>query len=152
MDEETAVKAFVAWYKETESEEIDPDDVFVSKYTMGGLVTIEYSGSEYAIGTDKDADEAVEESISETLWAFTADWIVSHLDTDFPVEAIKAIQRQCEEGNDALKQIIEKMGDWDHFVKDSVLADGRGHFLASYDGAEEEIKYEGEWYYIYRVN
>lgn len=30
--------------------------------------------------------------------------------------------------------------------------DGRGHFLASYDGAEEEEQVNGEWYYIYRVN
>ena len=30
--------------------------------------------------------------------------------------------------------------------------DGRGHVLASYDGDEHEVKIDGEWFYIYRVN
>jgi hypothetical protein len=30
--------------------------------------------------------------------------------------------------------------------------DGRGHFLSTYDGHENEFKYEGRTFYIYRVN
>lgn len=152
MDENTAVKAFYEWYKTNVHVDIDIDDIEYSTYTQYGLPVIEYGSEEYLIGTDDDADDAVERSIEDTLYAFNADWIVSHLDTDFPVEAIKAIQEKYEDGNEALRQIIEKLGDWDHFVKDSVLADGRGHFLSGYDGEENEIHYEGEWYYIYRIN
>jgi hypothetical protein len=30
--------------------------------------------------------------------------------------------------------------------------DGRGHFIASYDSEENDQDYDGETYYIYRVN
>jgi hypothetical protein len=29
--------------------------------------------------------------------------------------------------------------------------DGRGNGLASYDGYENEVTYDGEWFYIYRI-
>ena len=31
-------------------------------------------------------------------------------------------------------------------------ADGRGHALAGYDGHENEVSFEDETYYIYRIN
>ena len=48
-----------------------------------------------------------------------------------------------------LKRLIK---DWDHFVQDAVSSDGRGHFLSGYDGAENEEKVDGVWYFIYRTN
>lgn len=42
--------------------------------------------------------------------------------------------------------------DEDSFVEDVVSSDGRGHTLSSYDGDENEIVYQDEWYYIYRTN
>jgi hypothetical protein len=36
----------------------------------------------------------------------------------------------------------------DSFVESAISADGRGRFLASYDGAESEEN----GYYIYRIN
>jgi hypothetical protein len=42
--------------------------------------------------------------------------------------------------------------DEDSFVEDVVSSDGRGHTLSSYDGDENEIVYQDDWYYIYRTN
>ena len=42
--------------------------------------------------------------------------------------------------------------DEDAFIEDVVSTDGRGHTLSSYDGNENEITFNDEWYYIYRTN
>jgi hypothetical protein len=36
--------------------------------------------------------------------------------------------------------------------RDTLLSDGYGHTLSSYDGEEHEVTVDGEWYYIYRTN
>ena len=36
--------------------------------------------------------------------------------------------------------------------EDIIGADGRGHFLSSYDGNENEITIDDETFYIYRLN
>lgn len=55
----------------------------------------------------------------------------------------------CESFN---KAVLAMIPDKNHFVKDAILADGRGHFLSQYDGQENEIKVNGVWYFIYRCN
>ena len=69
-------------------------------------------------------------------------------------EAIKKIQELHEDANDALAEMIK---DFDEFVEDAVACDGRGHFLAGYDGVEHEVTYKSidnveTDYYIYRRN
>ena len=46
---------------------------------------------------------------------------------------------------------IQPYFDEDKWLEDA-LQDGRGHILSSYDGQENEHYYEGEAYYIYRIN
>lgn len=60
-------------------------------------------------------------------------------------EHIEEIQGKSEGGNQELLRLID---DIDVFVDDAINSDGRGHFLSTYDGVENE---EGE-YYIYRTN
>jgi hypothetical protein len=55
----------------------------------------------------------------------------------------------CEDANELVKAVIR---DIDHFVKDAILSDGRGHFLSSYDGEENEIEHKKVMFYIYRTN
>jgi hypothetical protein len=62
---------------------------------------------------------------------------------------IKEIQQKCESGNEELKSLI---GDMDDFKEDSISADGRGHFMSSYDGQENETDINGETFYIYRID
>ena len=60
-------------------------------------------------------------------------------------EKVKEIQGKYENGNDELVNLIE---DFDDFASDAISSDGRGHYMSTYDGHENE---EGN-YYIYRTN
>lgn len=119
--------------------------------------TFEYGNQEYKVFTEEEADKAVEEYISESVWAFNANFILDHTDINWNNRIEKSIQKMqqelCEDVNELLKAMIK---DFDDFVQDAIEADGRGHFLSSYDGQEnEEIldgEYGDEYYYIYRTN
>lgn len=110
-------------------------------------------GREYLVLTDEEADQKTREYIEETVWAFNSDFIISHseiLDYDDASEKIiSSIQAECENGNEAIKKLIDDM---EEFVEDAISADGRGHFLSSYDGEENEQEVNGEIFYIYRTN
>lgn len=94
--------------------------------------------NDYLVLTDSEADEKAEEYIKDSLWAFNSDFIINH--SALPYEAkemIKSFQRdKCEGANDTIEALIEDM---DKFVSDAISADGRGHFMSSYDGEENEI-------------
>ena len=49
---------------------------------------------------------------------------------------------------ESIKDFIVK----DDFIEAVVESDGRGHTLSSYDGVENEVSFDDEWYYIYRTN
>jgi len=107
---------------------------------------------DYSVFTDEEADEAAREYILQSLWAFNADFIAGHTRggySDDLVESIKALQKQCEGVNDAIFSMIEDLG---HFVDEAISCDGRGHFMNSYDGEENEQHIDGETFYIYRNN
>jgi len=50
------------------------------------------------------------------------------------------------------QELTTDMVDLDGLAQDILDSDGRGHMLASYDGSEYDINYDGTWYYIYRTN
>lgn len=118
----------------------------------------EVGKAEYLVLTDKEADEYVKEEIERSLWAFNASFILGHCATyergatnweyESAKKALEMIQGHfCEGINELILALIK---DVDEFVKDAVAADGRGHFLAHYDGDEDEQKIDGVTYYIYR--
>ena len=51
-------------------------------------------------------------------------------------------------GTDTYDRYIDK----DRFIEGVIESDGRGNGLSSYDGNENEVSLDGEWYYIYRTN
>lgn len=113
---------------------------------------------DYLVCTDEEADEAVKEAILDSLWTFRSSFIVSHMaykpesyrERDSIEKALEHMQSHlCESANCIVKSMIK---DIDHFVDDAVSADGRGHFLAQYDGDEHEVTIDGIDYYIYRQN
>ena len=119
----------------------------------------EIDSEDYLVLTDEEADEAVREAIEESLWAFTPSFLSAHTGVD--EEAFVALADRCEDNNGSYKRMIK---DFDASVDDAVGADGRGHFLASYDHEEHHCnwqraerkgtKYETVTteYYIYRRN
>ena len=114
----------------------------------------EVDNESYRVLTDREADEAVEEYITDSLWAFNADFIAAHTRNGLSEKAIKALGKLqgelCEDANDMILNLIVDM---DGFIADAINADGRGHFLAGYDFKEgAEAGRSGELFFIYRVN
>lgn len=111
------------------------------------------SVGEFLVLTDDEADEKAREEIRQSLWAFNPEFILKHTKvyentTDYEdeaiIEALKEVQsRICESANELVYALIN---DFDEFCEDAIYVDGRGHFLAYYDGSE----YESGDYYIYR--
>jgi hypothetical protein len=73
-------------------------------------------------------------------------WVESRVQEirDDPLEELK---NWGYEGDQILRFVDE-----DGVAKDVVEADGRGHGLSGYDGDENEIHFDDEWWYIYRIN
>ena len=102
-----------------------------------------YGNEEYMVLTDDEADDKVAEYIKETVWAFNPTFLSDHSGID--EEVFIKLQESCETANDAIFKLIKN---FDNLVKDAIYVDGRGHFLAGYDGNENE---QGD-FYLYRTN
>ncbi len=122
------------------------DDIREEKHDFYGLSVFRLGSQEFAIGTDAEADSACVEYCNGSAWAFRAEFLASL--TELPIECFAALSEKCESGNDAIVRMIEKTCGIDAFVAQAISADGRGHFLSSYDGEECT---QGE-FYIYRLN
>lgn len=117
------------------------------------------NSKEYLIFTDKEATKECKERILEDLWAFRPEFICNFIrnsgklnDKDFDnlVECIRKIQdKLCESANPIIKALIPNIKE---FIKEAIEADGRGHFLASYDSNENEVILNGKTYFVYRRN
>ena len=145
MEKIEALKKFLVEngdYTEEELTEIEITDGYDENIA-------EVENREYMVLTDEEADQVASDYINESVWAFNSDFIIRHCDVldydDASEKVVKAIQEQCESGNEAMKKLINDM---DEFVQDAIEADGRGHFISSYNGEE----YEAGDYYIYRMN
>jgi hypothetical protein len=129
----------------------DPDDLTLETHTHYSLEVFSNGRNEYAVGTDKEADEACREYVKDSAWAFSPIFICNYC--NLPQELAEALgamqQKKCESANDSILALIEKTdGGLDGFVDEAISADGRGHFLSSYDGNENEK----DGFFIYRIN
>ena len=105
---------------------------------------------DYTVLTDEEADEQCAEYIKDSVWAFNSSFLSSM--TGLPEEMYKAVQDKCEGAEDAVLQCIENSCGIEDFIEAAVDADGRGHFMSSYDGEEAEVQIDGQYLYIYRIN
>jgi hypothetical protein len=131
----------------------DVEDLTKEHYEHYGLAIFSGAGMEIAIGTDTEADEAAAEYIKESLWSFNPSFILSHSRVTYSDKLQKALvhlqKELCEDANALVEALIKDM---DHFVSDAISSDGRGHFLSSYDGDEQEITIDAQYFYAYRLN
>lgn len=118
--------------------EVDADGLLREDCEHWGLEV--YEG--YAVGTDEEADKAAKEYIKETLWAFNDEFLAEM--TGLPAVIFKALQPQCENSNDAVLALVDKTCGLEDFAQTAIDADGRGHFLATYDGEEHEESFTDE--------
>jgi hypothetical protein len=104
-------------------------------------------GNDYLVMTDDEANDAVRFNVEESAWAFNAEFIAGHTKIGLNAKAVEALKKmQAELSEDANDLVLAMIDDLDHFAKDAVKSDGRGHFLSGYDGEEIE---SGE-FFIYR--
>ena len=112
----------------------------------------ENESDDYLVLTDEEADEMAKDYILESAWAFRYDFLCGHSKAiaEIPQKDYEAMAgKLCESFNKAVLSMID---DKEHFIEDAISCDGRGHFLSSYDGEENEETIDGETFYIYRTN
>jgi len=132
--------------------DVDPADITEETYKHYGCMTILSCGrAEYAVGTDEEAQKACVEYVKDSLWAFNASFILSECGLPLELEeGIRSMQeKQCESSNDTLLSLVEKCSSLEEFTLSAISADGRGHFLASYDGNEMDL---ADGYVAFRIN
>ena len=161
MINEDALKKFLVEQGEVPEDEIN--EVVVKKEwdSLYSEYRFDVYGDDYLVMDDDHAYAAAFHEISQLLWAFNTDFILDHLKDDikcgnYPVDLdeLKAgidlvKEKLCEGSNAIIHALID---DLEAFVDDAILADGRGHFISSYDGEEHEVTVDGETYYIYRLS
>lgn len=143
--------------------DIDAKEITASEYNEKFFEISD--GREYRVLTNEEADEETRSEIENSLWAFNAAFICqtcgflngkSYTEQNRIIDSLEAMQKACENANDFIAAMIKGTCGLDIFVEKAIDADGRGHFLASYDG-EENVIYEKENghdkdYWIYRIN
>ncbi len=112
-----------------------------------------------------DNEEEIDEKISELQDIITEmeDEIESIKDDpqgDFPDDLVKEkIEELVDDARSDPEGFLNEHGfDWsdfidkDEFIQGVIDADGYGHTLNGYDGNADEIKVEGNWYYVMRID
>ena len=148
MNKEQAFSEYVGTDYEEDSDE-NPINVYPNN-------VFEYLNEEYLVLTDEEADQMAKEYILESLWAFNASFLTDYMPSlahvpsreieEFEMRLKNMQEEMCESCNSIIKGLIGQ--DIDKFITDAIACDGRGHFLATYDGDENEC----EGYFIYRIN
>ena len=146
MNIDTRKKA-LASFLECEISDIETESLYKTRLFWGEW--------EYRVLTDEEADQACAQEISNSLWAFNASFIARMINMPETEEMIKEFQfKKCEDANPAILRLVgDKLST---LIKEAILSDGRGHFLATYDGQEHEVRvparFGNEMVFIYRIN
>lgn len=119
----------------------EADDVRQVGYQHYGLTVYSTPDGEFAVGDDLQCDLAVRSYIESCVWALNAEFVLKCCDLPLELtDAIRSFQsKQCEDANDALLALVNKTCGIERFTDRAIDADGRGHFLASFDGDENEL-------------
>lgn len=126
-----------------------------SPYGYGDCL-FEYDGIEYYSGTEEEISEACKEYIEQILWAFNINFLenygalndICHYDCEV---ILTPLQKQCENGNDAIKALVNWDDNQDFIVEDAISGDTFSHFLNGYDGHSYEITVNKTTYFICRT-
>ena len=144
LDDNRAL-VLLAWLRVNESNNYEPDDIVNADDN-----TFDVGSFQYRVLDEEEANGVCCNYIEETLWAFTPSFL-SYM-TNLPEEVFQFLSEKCEDANDPILRIVKSTCGIDKLVNEAICADGRGHFIASYDGEENEFVGGGRYFYIYRVN
>jgi hypothetical protein len=131
---------------------VEPEDIFIDDcQSHYGLSVFGCGRAEYAFGTEQEVDEACQNYIRDSIWSFKPEFILEACSLPFGLKkAIEIFQKEeCENANEPLFELVEKNCGLIQFSAKAISADGRGHFLGSYDGKENEIV--GADLFFYRI-
>lgn len=134
------------------SEQVDNElkALILTKYHKEPVDEYSEMMDNYEVYDNRNAQKRAEEYIMDSLWTFNSDFILDHSHVKMDAHYLSKIQGEmCEDANDLVKSLID---DIDVFIEDAISADGRGHFISTYDGEEHEIQYDGIDYFVYRIN
>src|SRR6266487_3168936 len=130
--EEPTRKQALAKFLDVDVEDLTGDDDDES-FSLGN--------KDYLVLTDSEADDRAADYIKDSLWAFNASFLAGF--TGLPQEVFEALQDKCEDANDTFYELVARSdGGSKGFIEEAISADGRGHFIPSYDGQENE---EGDY-------
>lgn len=116
----------------------------VERDTHWDLPVLIIDGDEWAVAENEEAaNKAARQAIENSISYFRPDFLAAH--SDVPEEVFVFLANKCFDNNKAYKSMI---CDVNNFIDDAIDADGRGHFLNSYDSREYGI---GK-YFLYRIN
>ena len=116
--------------------------------TISDRIYFDHEGGEWLVLADDEATATAEAYISQSLWAFNADFM--HEQTGIPEAVFTALIDSgiCEGANEAVEALIKHTCGMDAFHKAAIKADGRGRYVATYDF--EEHKHKG--LFLYQLN
>lgn len=129
----------------------DIDELYESDSSFYGLEIYGQGRgrAEFAVATNDEANRASENYIRDSIWAFNATFILSCCGLPLALrKAIESYQREeCENANEPLLELVEKTCGIKKFAEKAIQSDGRGQFIARYDGKERERN----GLFIYRI-
>ena len=98
----------------------------------------------YRVLTDEEANKVASEYIKQTLFCYRPEFLAGYTGIDACVFQILCMQ--LEEGNEAIRKLIDFTEGIDGFIDHAIESDGRGAFINHWDFSEEEE----DGYFIYR--
>jgi len=104
-------------------------------YKHYGLDVYDLGRRQYAVGTEEQADEAAREYVRDSLWAFRPEFLEAYMPDGIDAEVLSiVIEKKYEDATEIIARLAGD--DLGRLIDDAIAADGRGHFLSSYDGHE----------------
>ena len=112
----------------------------------------EFEGvGEYLVCSDELADEQAKAEILSALWAFKPSFLAEMTKLDSVV--FEKLATLCEDSNTVIQAIVKSTCKINYLVEQAIASNGRGQFLAKYDGEETEYRTKsGKTVYLYRCN
>lgn len=130
------IEALKEFLKSEYEEEVKVEEITTATYNSNIFY---YYNQEYLVLTDEEAEEEAKKEIKNTLWAFNSDFIIEHSKIEYNERVVEILRKMQSELCEGCQEFIEALiEDFNEFCADALDADGRGHFLSYYDGAENE--------------
>jgi len=103
---------------------------------------------------EKESEIEEKESEIESLYEVAKEELIDKMTEDINDEIESEGVDYFVDVGYTLEQAVDSFCTFDESGLNSYLAENedRGNTLGSYDGVEEEEEYDGEWYYIYKVD